>query len=351
VLLSATTGAQQQPDRFAQWLAAVETHEPGNPGKVAIDVATWPGVELEAVIAEAKHYVRSFDKARRNDANDLLLRGAWLHSDIARLIPDDMERRSARQQRIIVVRDGRELGWRFISIHWELGRSLLDAIVPEPAAHPGVLHWYQQTSADLLRLRSLAEGAVHLPRGRRIFPSDPMLLFTSGVLHERFSSSSLQAAAASFVANNRGETTLSSARAELVRAERFFRDTLALQPDHLEARVRHGHVLGALGRHEQAADALRTAVKAGVTGELLYLAEMFLGSQEEVLGHSVQARARFEHAASLYPRAQSPRIALSQLSRRAGDRAGVQRELRALAALPSDERQREDPWWNYYDGR
>lgn len=314
-------------------------------------MATWSGVELEAVIAEAKRHVRSFDKGRRNDANDLLLKGAALHADIAWLIPDDPERRSAKQNRIIVVRDGRELGSRFISIHWELGRALLDAVAPGPAAHPGVLLWYQQTSTDLLRLRSLAEAAVHLPRGRRIFPSDPVLLFTSGVLHERFSSTSLQAAAASFIASNRGETTLGSARAELVRAERFFRETLAIQPDHLEARVRHGHVLGALGRHEEAAGALRAAVKSGVTGELLYLTEMFLGKEEMALGHTTQARARFEHAASLYPRAQSPRIALSQLSRRAGDRSGAQRELGVLAALPSDDRQREDPWWGYYDTR
>ena len=351
ILLSGTAVAQQQPDRFAQWLTAIEAHETGNPGKVAIEVATWSGVELDAVIAEAKRHVRSFDKARLNDANDLLLKGAALHADIARLIPDDVERRSARQNRIIVVRDGRLLGSRFISIHWEVGRTLLDAIAPEPSANLGVLLWYQQTSTDLLRIGSLAEAAVHLPRGRRYFPSDPVLLFTSGVLHERFSSTSLQAAAASFVASNRGETTLGSERAELARAERFFRETVAIQPDHLEARVRHGHVLGALGRHEQAADALRTAIKDGASGELLYLAELFLGSQEMALDHNTQARARFEHAASLYPRAQSPRLALSQLSRRAGDRAGAQRELRVIAALPSDERQREDPWWSYYDVR
>ena len=351
VLLSAAPLARQEPDRFAEWLTAIEAHEPGNPGKAAIDVSRWSGVELEAVVAEARRHVRSFDKGRRNEANELLLKGAALHADIARLIPDDMERRSAKQHRVIIVRDGRELGARFISIHWDLGRSLLDAIAPDPGAHPGVLLWYQHTSTDLLRIRSLAEAAVHLPRGRRIFPSDPVLLFTSGVLHERFSSTSLQAAAASFVANNRGETTLGSEKGELVRAERFFRDTLAIQPDHLEALVRHGHVLGALGRHKQAADALRTAIKGGVTGELLYFAEMFLGSQEMALGNSAQARDRFEHAASLYPRAQSPRIALSQLSRRAGDRSRAQRELGVIAALPSDERQREDPWWAYYDAQ
>jgi tetratricopeptide (TPR) repeat protein len=351
LLLLLPASAQQQADRLAQWLAAVAAHEPGNPGKAAVEVASWPGAEIESVIVEAKQHARTLGRTRRDEANDLLLRGAALHADIGRLIPDDMERRSPRQQRIYVVRDGRDLGTRFISIHWDLGRSLLDSVVPEPAAHPGVLLWYQQTAMDLMRLRSLAEASVHLPRGRRIFPTDPMLLFLSGILHERFSSSSLQAAAASVVAGNRAETSLGSEKAELTRAERFFRDALAVQPDHLEARVRYGHVLAALGRHELAAEALRAAIKSGVTGEWLYLAEMFLGAEEDVLGQRARARACFEHAASLYPRAQSPRIALSQLSRRAGDRAGAQRELRILAEIPANSREREDPWWDYYDIR
>jgi tetratricopeptide (TPR) repeat protein len=349
LLLAAKAGAQQEPDRLAVWLAAVRDHEPGGFGKGAIEVSTWSGFEVESVVAEAKRHARTIARKDRDEANNLLLRGAALHADIARLIPDEMERRSEKQQRIYVVRDGRELGTRFISIHWDIGRSLLDAIVPEPAAHPGVLRWYQETSTDLMRLRSLAEAAMHLPRGRRIFPSDPVLLFSSGVLHERFSSSSLQAAAESVVANSRGETSLSPARTELARAERFFRETLAVQPDHLEARVRHGHALAALGRHQQAAETLRGAIDGGVTGELLYFAEMFLGSQEEALGHPAQARACFERAALLYPRAQSPRIALSQLLRRAGDRSGAQRELRILAEIPPNRREREDPWWDYYD--
>ncbi len=351
LLLASPARAQAPADRLAQWLAAVKAHEPGNPGKGALDLAQWAGVELEEVIVDARQYARSLDKTRQNEANDLLLRGAALHADIARLIPDDMERRSLKQQRIFIVSDGREQGTRFVSIHWGLGRSLLDALAPAPATHPGALRWYQETSRLLLLIRSLAEASVHLPRARRIFPSDPVLLFMSGVLHERFSSASLQAAAESVLAENRGATSLNSARAELTRAERFFRDTLAVEPDHLEARVRHGRVLGELGRHAQSADVLRSAIQEGVTGEVLYLAELFLGRQEDAMGNLAQARARFERAASLYPRAQSPRLALSQLSRRTGDRAGAQRELRALAELPADERQREDPWWNYYSVR
>ena len=343
--------AQETPDRLARWLAAIAEHAPGNHGKAALDVAEWTGADLELVIVNAKRHARSLGRTRQDEANEMLLRGAALHSDIANLIPQNIEQQSKKQRLIFLVEDGREQGTRYVSIHWELGRSLLDSVTPTPAAHPGVLQWYQQTSKDLLQLRSLAEALLHLSKARRIFPTDPDLLFMSGVLHERLSSPALQAAAEEVEADNTKLTSLDTARAELARAEQLFKDLLAVQPDNLEARVRHGRVLGRLGRHRQSADVLREAIRRGVSGEFLYLAEMFLGTEEEALGNHAEARLHFARAASLYPRAQSPRLALSQLSRRVGDRAGAQRELGALAELPADEGRREDPWWNYYDYR
>jgi hypothetical protein len=53
----------------------------------------------------------------------------------------------------------------------------------------------------------------------------------------------------------------------------------------------------------------------------------------------------------MYPNAQSPHLALSQIARRAGDRRAAQHELQVISALPSDERAREDPWWSYFDMR
>ena len=93
------------------------------------------------------------------------------------------------------------------------------------------------------------------------------------------------------------------------------------------------------------------AIQAGVAGRFLYFAELFLGAEEMALGNDATARTRFERAAAVYPHAQSPHLALSQLARRAGDRAGAQRELQILAELPRNDRQREDPWWDYYDAR
>jgi tetratricopeptide (TPR) repeat protein len=236
-------------------------------------------------------------------------------------------------------------------MHWQLGRSLLDSVTPEPAAEPGVRTWYLDTSTDLLQLGQFAAAQEHYTRARQIFPADPEILFVSGTLHERFGSTALQAAAVSVAESNRASAAVSSARGELVRAERFYRDSLIHRPDHVEARVRHGRVLDNLGRPAEACDELHRAITAGAGGHLLYLAELFLGRAEEARGNDDAARAAFARASALYPNAQSPRLALSQIARRAGNRAAAQRELQALAALSADDQRREDPWWLYYDVR
>jgi hypothetical protein len=41
-------------------------------------------------------------------------------------------------------------------------------------------------------------------------------------------------------------------------------------------------------------------------------------------------------------------IALSQLARRKGDRAGALRSMEQLFALPAARDEHDDPWWAYY---
>jgi len=338
-------------NRFEQWLAIVDAHKAGDPGMGVVEVSTWTGAELEAVVAEAKRHARVLAKTDVARANQTLLRGAALHADIGRLIPEDTARKSPTQKEAYAVRDGRWLGIRYISMHWQLGRSLLDGIMPDPALEPGVRAWYHELATDLLRMRQFAAAADHFARARQMYPTDPDILFASGVLHERFGSTALQAAAESINESNRAAPSVSSARAELARAERFFRDSLAYRPDRIEARVRHGRVLDDLDRHEEAAVELRRAIAEGAGGDLLYLAQLFLGRAEEALGNREASRAAFERASALYPNAQSPRLALSQIARRIGDRAAAQRELQFISKLPDDERRREDPWWLYYESR
>jgi tetratricopeptide (TPR) repeat protein len=243
------------------------------------------------------------------------------------------------------------LGVRYISIHWGLARALLDGVMPEPAAAPGVREWYLQMSADLLRMRQFAAAIDHHERARQIFPSNPAILFASGRLHEVFGSTGMQAAAESVNESYRTSAAVSTARGELVRAERFFRDAVTQRPDHVAARVHHARVLSELGRHQEASEELGRAIDGGASGEVLYFAHLFLGHAEEALGRAQAARAAFERASAMYPNAQSPHLALSQIARRAGDRSAAQRELQVIAGLPADDRAREDPWWSYFDMR
>src|SRR5947199_348121 len=117
--------------------------------------------------------------------------------------------------------------------------------------------------------------------------------------------------------------SITSSRPALTRprqAEAFFRRALEVKPDHVEARLRHGRVLGGLGRHADAAAELRQAIASADDTLLVYYGNLFLGAAEEELGHRDAARLAYEQAAASYPDAQSPLVALSRLARRYGDR-------------------------------
>ena len=236
---------------------------------------TWTGPELEAVVAEAKRHARTLAKTDAEKANQILLRGAALHADIGRLIPEDPVRRSTTQKTAYIVSDGRWLGVRYISMHWQLGRSLLDSVTPEPAAHPGVRAWYLETSADLLQLRQFAAALEHYTRARQIFPSDPEILFASGVLHERFGSTALQAAAVSVAESNRTTAAVSSARGELAQGRAVLSATRwRIGPTTSRRASGTDACSTSSGGTTEASDELRRAIAGGASGHLLYLARV-----------------------------------------------------------------------------
>jgi hypothetical protein len=108
-------------------------------------------------------------------------------------------------------------------------------------------------------------------------------------------------------------------------------------------------VLDLLGKHAEAAAELRKGIGGLTDRQMLYYGGMFLGAAEEGLGNRDAARVAFEQAAELFPRAQSPLLALSQLARRYADRGGALRAMDRLFALEEEERDlQDDPWWSYY---
>jgi tetratricopeptide (TPR) repeat protein len=336
------TGAQ---DDLSLWLRAVEEHQTGRADNSAFEIARWSTSELQAVVAAVKKHVRSLEKDRRAEGNNTLLRGAALHADIARLIPGHMS--TAVQDNVLIFGDGQHRGSGYSTIHWALGRSLLDAVAPTPASEPEVLIWYRDVSSYLLRTHTISEALPHLERARQIFPADAAMLLDSAYLHEILASPQIQAAVESLDPSRGFTPRVDSRRIELGRAERLFRQALAVEPDNADARVRLGRVVGQLGRHREAVAELRKAIGAGLAGESLYYAELFLGREEESLGNRTAARESYEKASKLYPRAQSPRLALSQLDWQSGDRAAALRALESMSNLPPHELE-GDPWWTYY---
>ncbi len=208
--------------------------------------------------------------------------------------------------------------------------------------------WYRATTAYLEREEQFAYAVPHLNAGLRLLPGDARLLFYAGAMHEAFAGPLLQAASRALESRADLKSEVGSVETELELAERFFRKSLVADPAFAEARLRLGRVLGLLGRHEEATEQLRQTIPQLKDSQLVYYAELFLGHEEAAMRRRVAAREHFERAAALYPRAQSPRLAMGLLARAYGDRPAAVRSVKEVFALPPDEDEREDPWWEYH---
>src|SRR5262249_12355491 len=159
----------------------------------------------------------------------------------------------------------------------------------------------------------------------RLFPTDPEFLFQKACLHEALASPPVQSVIRTATIPPGVDIGVRSERSELETAERLLRQALTQDPTFAEARLRLHRVLarlrrgGALarsGRHAAAAAELRQLSDDDLAPlENRYFWALFLGAEEEALGRRDEARAAYAHAAELFPKAQSPQIALSHLAR------------------------------------
>jgi tetratricopeptide (TPR) repeat protein len=347
LLISLVWGAeasQKDPDLLDRWSSAVTTHEPGGADEWAVSVGGWTREQL----------VTALNDVRRRRVSDSVLRlGAVLHFDIAfhgsprargplfRAYPS----REPRVTGAILAVDGRDEGHGTIDTHLEFARALLEELTSDPGAQEFARLWYDAAAARLVGQRNLAELLLHLREARRMFPSDPEILFASGCLNETFAAPRTQAIAR---AERAGTIVpiIGSKERNLADAERFYRRVLALQAGFAEARLRLGRVLGLQGKHEEAVGELERAVEDAEDSTESYYALLFLGREEEMLGRLDSAQRRFERAATLFPSAQAPQISLSRLARERGDdRAAQESLIGVLTRSASDDG--DDPWWTY----
>ncbi len=215
-----------------------------------------------------------------------------------------------------------------------------------PGGDEMVRDWYRATAAWMQDRQDYDTN--HLDRAREVLPADPIILFLSGSLAETYAAPHIQSALRSAVAPAGTVFAIGSDRAELRRAEGFYRRALAADSSLPELHMRFGHVLLLLEHDADAAKELRVALESEGDPLLRYYGELFLGAAEERLGHTDAARQAYSEAGALYPNAQSPHLALSALARRLGDRATAFKEMQIVFGLQQADSPPDDPWWTYY---
>jgi tetratricopeptide (TPR) repeat protein len=189
--------------------------------------------------------------------------------------------------------------------------------------------------------------AWHVDRSVQIFPQDPETLFVAGCAREVFSGPQIQSVLLSTTLSRELFNLYGDEGEELRRAEQLYRESLERDPNRAETRIRLGRVLNRRGRHQDAIVELRRATMATKNRLLLYYGNMFLGDAADALGLADEARQAYKQASELFDLAQSPRLALSSMAARAGDRSGALAEIETVLGRDQPELA-DDPWWGYY---
>ena len=115
----------------------------------------------------------------------------------------------------------------------------------------------------------------------------------------------------------------------------------------LEARVRAARYLYALGEFDKALAVLNAASRKSTDKEVQYFGELIRGQIQKARGQHDDAAAAFRAALTIWPGAQSARVALMTLLVNRGDREGAAALAEAAQTASDDE---FDPWWTYWLG-
>jgi tetratricopeptide (TPR) repeat protein len=290
-----------------------------------------------------------------NGGNNLLKRAAMLHLDVTvairmgALAPADSQGQSANRDSAFMVKvdDGRSMGTFSAAGHLEMGRDLLNRVAEPcstrraPARDAWVRDWYATSMAYQLTQQQFEVS--HVSRAVELFREDAAILALAGASHEMLAMPLMQSAVGDD-RDLRDRLQLRSPSGELGRSEDLLRRSLQRDAGHAEARLRLGNVLGLRGRHAEAVRELERAISAAGENRLLaFYARLLHGRELETSGRRAEARTAYEQAGRLFPGAQTPRIALSQLLRASGDAPTAAAMLERVVDEPAD-----DPWWEYY---
>lgn len=335
--LAGSAGGRSDID---EWLAAVQSHEPGHVDEATKEVGNWSRDKLwRRVLPGIKNAVRPAARV------GVLKRGAMLHADIAMIQVLTGEPFASDWSRDFSPSAAGTYRISYID-NLETARVLLSWIEPDPRQDDDVRLWYRAVTAWLFSRGLLNALVPHLNAADDLLDADPEVAFDTGTLQEVFATPSAQQLGV------RGQTSIRifSARDHMNQAARHFVRVLELNPAMVEARVRLGHAYSALGRHESAVEELGRALADADDPVVRYYALLFLGRAHESLGDDAAALQAYRGAASTSTHAQSALLSISRLSEASGDLPAARAATERVLDLPADDPARVDPWWVYHLG-
>ena len=353
------------------WLGAAIEHEPGVEDAALRRISGWSGGKLLRTLGTV------LKEQSSDELNAMLERAALLHADMVILRresnpawPDAPEMSGSS----ILSNDGQRLGTRPLDPHLQFARMIFKHMRPPPLAlgaprtaapawaeahrhNPRIQQWYHTVSTELAARHWLADLRPHLEDARLVLDDTPETLFDSACFSEVMASAQVQRAIEPSVSASAPPSVrlrVQSAslhldeRYNLSEAERFYRDALKLDPGYSEARVRLARVLSLRNKAANAAALLQAPIET-TNAFVRYWGALALGQATEATQKPEIANEAYRQAAELFPRAQSPLLALLRLARERGDDAGAKELGSRVSLLPANEQHRLDPWWDYFD--
>ena len=343
---------QDQPHTLATWLALGAAHRPGADDAAIAAIRTWSRADVLAVIRS-----QELNQPPRMDVPLAVRRGLLLHLDVAVLSrTEDGYRLPPGGMAFKLIGDGENVGSMQGTFHWAIGRELLPLLPPGRERSELTRDWYRATTAFLLEWGEAPEVAAQLTAARGAGVDDPELLLDECTLHQAYASPLMQQYldAADPLTTNRptvvsrptaaGLSRPGSREAELEAAASCLRGVLRRDPAMTEARVRLAHVLVTTGHPHDALDELHRSDASVAVPVLRYYAALIEGRAHLALRQTDEARAAFERAVALAPRAYSPRIGLSRAALMDGNIQDATVLLTYLASVRPGE---SDPYWRY----
>lgn len=341
--------AAQQPSAVApfpeDYLMLLEACRSGQPATTILareSLAGWTGARLAQALAgigfaRAEAAADPGSPARVDDR--LLAAAAVVHAELAFGHLDGLQQAAAKA-------------------HFDMARGLLE-LLPEAAPPAGLkARWFLAVGCRHRRDFELDTARAWFRAGLGVQPDDARLLLALGSVDE------LMATFRNVVCPSAAECPNAASRDRYLgvewdrqklvsSAESLYRRALTADPGLSEAQLRLGRLLALHVSKTRGREELRAAQERIATGDLRYLAHLFLGAALEEAGESGEAVAQYHAALALRADAQAARLAVARALRRAGDRAGEREMLFPLLTAPGTDPPdpaSEDPWWLYAIG-